>query len=398
MRTALVTLRLVAAGGLLAGLLLARPLAAQPPPARDARARDTARTPADTAWRGRFYGRRPYGSERQFNPLSQLVNEGFNNLVLYNDDLGLTRQPWTTAWRNLSSSLGNILPAYRRAGWSRVIRNELLPLTGREGGQWVPNYQDHLLGSGMVSVRMMEWFAAHGFAHPAWWSYGAMTASHVLNELVEQPNPRSVDAISDLVIFDNLGFLLFRNARVQRAFSERVAFTSWAWQPVLTGPGGAVENAGQSFVLRFPLRRHADGAGADRHVRGFYLWGVTHVLGLSHPLAGGRALSWGVGAGAKRVTVADTVRDFRTITIGPRAGLFLDREGSLLASLVWEDNDQAIATLNVFPGVLRVAGHSLGLWASLQRGTRVRVGITAPWGLGLGVGQPRPLGPRLPDG
>lgn len=294
-----------------------------------AAAADTActRPPSKTPPRSpRFHAKRAYGSASQFNPLSQLLNEGFNNITLFTDDLGVARQPWGASARNLSSSLANIPSAYRAAGLRRVATNELLPLTGREGGQWVPNYQDHLIGSGMVAARMTEWFEAHGFPHPAWWSYGTMTASHVLNELVERPNPRSVDAISDLVVFDNLGFLLFRSERVQRVFSERVELTSWGWQPVLTAPQGAIENAGQSFVLRFPLKRQSDTSRLDRLVRGFYFWGVTHVLGLSHPLAAGRSLSWGVGAGAKRVTASDATHDFRTVTIGPRAGLFLDKE------------------------------------------------------------------------
>lgn len=329
---------------------------------------------------GRFYQGLPYGSEQQFNPLSQLLNEGFNNLALYTDDLGLANLPWDEASRNLGSSLANPSDSYRRAGWSRVVQNELLPLSGKDGGQWLPNWQDHFLGSGMVSARMTEWFAAHGFAYPAFWSYGTMTASHVLNELVEMPNPRSVDAITDLLIFDNLGFLAFRSERVQRLFSDRVELTSWAWQPVVTFSDFAMENAGQSFVLKVPLRR-------DASLQGFYLWGIAHVIGLSHDIGDGRALSWGLGAGGEGITQLDATDGFRSVDIGPRAGVFLDQRGSLLAAFLLGNHNGARATLNVYPGLLKVGGQSLGLWAALPLSGGLRFGITTPLGIGAGIGQ-----------
>jgi hypothetical protein len=206
--------------------------------------------------------------------------------------------------------------------------------------------------------------------------------TQLFNEGFNNPNPRSVDALTDLLVFDNLGFAVFRSDRVQRLFSERVEFTSWAWQPVITAPGGAIENTAQSFVLRFPVRPNGG-------VRGFYYWGVTHVIGLSHALSNGRSFSWGIGAGAKGITRTDSLVDIRNVALGPRAGVFLDRDGSLMASLIWQDTDQGVATLNVFPGLLHLGAHSPGLWASLQHNGGVRFGLTSPIGFGVGVGQPR---------
>ena len=61
----------------------------------------------------------------------------------------------------------------------------------------------------------------------------------------------------------------------------------------------------------------------------------------------------------------------------------------LLASLVWEDHEHALATLNIYPGLLRIAGRSPGLWVSAQRGGRFRAGLTTPLGVGTGIGQVR---------
>lgn len=133
-----------------------------------------------------FYTRRPYGTERQFNPISQILNEGFDLLRSSDADRRVLALPYGVTARNLTRSLttpGAIISGY---GPWRYVRNELLPLSLKAGGggQWVPNYQFHLLGSGMVSARMTEWFTQHGVSHPAWWSFATMTTSHVLNEMV----------------------------------------------------------------------------------------------------------------------------------------------------------------------------------------------------------------------
>ena len=89
-------------------------------------------------------------------------------------------------------------------------------------------------------------------------------------------------------MFDNLGFLLFRSERVQRPFSGRVTFTSWALQQVLTWPTWSLENTGQSFVLKFPLPRTTEWCG-------FYSSVLTHILGASRDLANGRSPLFGGG-------------------------------------------------------------------------------------------------------
>ncbi len=328
----------------------------------------------------RFYGAKTYGSEAQFNPLSQLLNEGFNNLTLYSADLGIARQPYRKSLANLGHALANVNDAYRRYGWRRALTNEFFPATGLEGGQWLPNYQDHLFGSGMVSVRLEEWFRFQQVPMPALMSYLTMTASHALNEVVEQPNPLSVDALTDLLVFDNLGFLLWRSGRLQQALSGRVSLTSWALQPVFTGPTGSIENTGQSFVLRFPLPRTS-------RWRGIYYYGVNHVLGVSRSMGHGRWLSAGLGAGSNVVVVSDSATDTRTVSLGPRLGVFYDRENSLLASLMVENSRGTLATVNVYPGLLRIAGSSPGIWLAIRKRGGHRVGLTMPLGLGAGYGK-----------
>jgi len=332
----------------------------------------------------RFYASRDYGSERQFNPVSQIVNEGFDLLRGDEADRRLFELPYGVTARNVRSSVLNFGQSINRYGWSRFIRNEILPLSTKTGGggQWVPNYQFHLLGSGMVSARMTEWFEQHDIAHPVLWSAVTMTASHVLNEMTERPGPMSVDAATDLLLFDTGGLLLFRSDRVQRAFSGRVQLTNWALQPSYTLPGETLENMGQQFVLRFKVPRATEW-------RGLYMFGVSTLFGVSRNLGRGRAFSVAFGADAVETAVVDEATDTRTVILKPNAGVFLDRDGSLLASLVVRNGYESVATLNVYPGAISSRRFPLGLWLSTLRGGGVRVGVASPWGIGVARGSVR---------
>ncbi len=332
----------------------------------------------------RFYDARRYGSERQFNPLTQVVNEGFDLLRSDDADRRLLKLPHARNARNVRSSILNVGDAYARYGWWRAIRHEVLPLSTKKGGggQWVPNYQFHLLGSGMVSARMTEWFEQHGVAHPVAWSAVTMTASHLLNEMTENPGPRSVDAATDLLLFDTAGFLLFRRDRVQRLFSGPLQLTNWPLQPSWTLPGQTIENVGQQFVLRVPLP-------ATRRWRGLYMFGVSTLLGVSRDIGAGRSISVALGADAVTTTVVDTATDTRSVIFKPNAGVFLDRHGSLLVALVARNGYESIATLNVYPGALLGSRFPFGLWSAALRGGGFRAGIAAPWGLGIARGPVR---------
>ncbi|MEI6739665.1 MAG: hypothetical protein WCK74_05065 [Gemmatimonadaceae bacterium] len=326
----------------------------------------------------RFYTGLAWGSESQFNPLSHLLNEGFNDLIIQSSDQRLSKQPWAASWRNLLHNIGHARGAFERYGWPRAVRNELLPLSAAEGGQWLPNYTDHLIGNGMVSVRLEEWFIRHGYPMPSILAATTVMAGHVLNEVVERPQYWAVDPLADLLLFDWAGIALFRSDRVQRALSGRVRLTNWTGQPMIGLPTGTMENASQSFVFSIPLPR-------TERWRAFAMTGVTYLAGVTHVDEQARGISVGIGQGADVVAVTDQATDTRTVRLGFRAGLFYDRRGSLLMSLVHNPSRNGLVTLNVYPGILRVHGVSPGLWLDVRR-NGVRFGLAAPFGFGAAVG------------
>lgn len=351
------------------------------PPALDSSVPRTAPLTHPTRGR-RFYSNKSFGSEAQFNPLSELVNEGFNDLVIESTDMKLFAQPYGAAWTNLWHNLTHVRAAVGLYGTRRLLRNELLPLSGFDGGQWLLNYTDHLIGNGMISVRLEEWFTQHGYRAPLALSIATMTGAHVLNEVIERPRALAVDPLADLLVFDPLGMLVFRSDWVQRAFSGRVRLTSWTGQPMLTFPTAAIENANVEFVYSFPLAR-------DDQWRGIVLTGLNVMGGVRRDLGRDRGLSFVAGRGSDVLRTTDSTTDTRTVTLGLRAGVYYDREGSLLASLLLDQSRGGLFVINVYPGNLRIGGTSPGLWLNVRR-DGVRLGFAALTGLGVGFGRGSP--------
>ncbi len=302
---------------------------------------------------------------------------------------------YRTAAQNVLRSLNRPDRAIGQYGWMRTLRNEILPLTFTPedgGGAWVPNYEFHLLGSGMVSARMTEWYAQRGMPHPGALSFVTMTASHFMNEVVENamtPRYYDSDAVIDLYLFDTGGFLLFRNAGVRRFFSETVQLTNWPGQPTWVEPGGTLENTGQLFILR----GHVPFVRGLESWRWMYGFGVTSLFGITRDAGSGYGISAAAGIDAVDVVVLDSVKGTKTVKLRPTGGVFLDREGSLLVSVMKEYGrgvkdygSDANFSINVYPGVVRVPGVGMpGMWVHSLRGGGIRIGVVSRAGLGLGV-------------
>src|SRR3954471_18120412 len=199
-----------------------------------------------------FYTGKTYGSEAAFNPLTQVLNEGFDVLALRGQDRHVLDRSLGAAATHVGHSGTHADATSRNSGWS-FLRNEFLPISSQRqpgGGSWLPNYQSHLFGSGMVSRRMTEWFEYRGVAHPAIWSGATMMTAHFVNEAVENNGWRALneDATTDLLVFDMGGILLWQNGWLQRRFSsDRATLTNWFGQPSYNPASRTLENTGQYF-------------------------------------------------------------------------------------------------------------------------------------------------------
>src|SRR5690242_12611771 len=133
-----------------------------------------------------YYSNKPYGSESQFNPLSAILNNGYDQVRTY-PDRRIFEFDYATAARGAWNSIARANELVSTYGTRDWIRYELLPLTGKSGGgsQWWPNYQLHLFGGGATYVRLMAWYEQRGYKHPRIYAAATKLASSFLNEMIE---------------------------------------------------------------------------------------------------------------------------------------------------------------------------------------------------------------------
>ncbi|MCE1187940.1 MAG: hypothetical protein LWX56_02270 [Ignavibacteria bacterium] len=327
-----------------------------------------------------YYTGKEYGSESQYNPVSLILNGSFDILQLQpamRDVRTIDFATGTTnVWRNLSDPFTNI----NKYGWWKFLRREVFPLDwSKQGKQWWPNYQLHLIGGGMEYRAMAEYFDYHGYPYPKTFSVLTMAAFQLLNEITENNSTvgTNVDPISDFWIFDIGGVLLFSNEEVCRFFSEDLNLADWSLQPGLTVPGWKVHNVGQNFSIKVktPL---------SEKIRFFYYCGLNGLTGASLPTGPETNLSIGIGLRAKNQINIDNMNEKSVETVW-NVGLFYDRNNSLLASLFLSGMTDYFITANVYPGFVELGKIKPGLWLVLKQNGSSIIGISTNYVFNIGV-------------
>ena len=326
-----------------------------------------------------YYHNLPYGSQANYNPLSVILNGSYDIIQMENRSREIFNLPYAVGTKNVFRNLASPFSMISEYGWGDFIRREVLPLSFNvESGQWWPNYELHLIGGGMTSVMMREWYEDHGFSSPMVWSIGTMAVYHMLNEVVENGSysGNNVDPIADIYLFDIGGVLLFTSEPVSRFFSEELHLTDWSLQPSIALNNGTLQNNGQYFALKwkFPF--------SDSYSL-FHYFGLRGLFGVSKRFEDGEAIS--VGAGVRAVSLKLLDPDFFLLTTELRweVGFFFDRDNSLLASLFIGGAYDNPVTLNIYPGVVKFDSFSPGIWALYSREYGFSVGVTTVWAPGV---------------
>ena len=336
-----------------------------PRPRGDAAASGSVRPPAY------FYRGLPYGSESLVQPLRLVLNGGFGILQLDNRDKRLGKIAYGTGLDNVWMNIRDPFTAIRETGgWSDFLEREVLPLSVNSNkAQFWPNYTQHLIGGGMSYRMYVEWFRHHGWRHPKWMSGATMVMHHVINETVENDAYRGwrTDPIADMYLFDPLGVVLFSHDGVARFFGETLHMADWSYQPSIDPADGSLINNGQNFALKYDLPW-------SRRWQVFYHYGTHAELGFSRRLNEEDSFSFGAGLRAGELVELDD--GFRTVDLAASAGVFYDRNNSLLASFVMAKTKEYRFRFNVYPGVLQVAGVSPGLFLADRRNRGLVFGLT----------------------
>ena len=332
-----------------------------------------------------FQKGRGYGTDAYAGPFDVIFNKGFAVAQWQGQDRNIFSYPY--GWRAIWASVAHPGPAMERAGgWRKVLKRHLVPFGGDEirQGQWVPNYFGHVFEGGMAYRRLLEWNRVHGAPFPTLTAVLVTQLAVGINEAYETPvndpwvqENGTAGLFVDFVIMDPVGMLLFHHDAVSRFVANRLGAVLWPRQASITFPGGRLTNNGEAVIVRPKLWFTDD-------FRFFFRGGVGAEVGVSIPH--GEGLQVSVGAGAESHARQLDTEGVETAQFSFSTGIWIDRDGALLFQATWDHKTDRRLAIDVFPGVISIAGSTIGAWFQLDQQNRPYIGITGRRTLGMGVG------------
>lgn len=321
-----------------------------------------------------FYHGRHYGSEANVHPVRLILNGGFGILQMDNRNNRLDEVDFKNGFDNVWENLSDPIAAVREEGYFHFIRTQMIPISfdEQEAYYW-PNYTLHMIGGGM-SYRMMEdWYKVHRFPHPKLNALLTLTVYHLLNEVVENSDYRgyNTDAIADFYIFNPLGVLLFSSDKVARFFSHTLNMNDWSYQPSYNPWDNQIQNHGQNFVMKYFFNKNED-------IGIFYHFGTHGEIGLSFKRSDGSCISFGAGLVAGQLVDRSNRQDLRELTaeLVLTAGVFYDRNNSLMASILYSKKLDDKLRVNIYPGLIKIMGISPGFFVGFNQKNQMQAGIS----------------------
>lgn len=322
---------------------------------------------------GYFYTGKDYGSEAFFNPVNQVISGGFDMVFVLNESSRLRNFDVQTKFSELSRSLRFPIQSIEEGiGWETFLKSELL--ISPNYVQWIPNYSLHLLGGGMEYARLADYYAYHNISYPRFFAFLTATTEHVLNEMVEniERDWLSHATIADLYVFNNLGMIAFSFEPVQQFFSETVQLRSWLSQTAYSIRDHSVRNVGQNYSLKWQPE-------FMNEYSLFSYFGLGALVGVGKDIKD-KTISFGAGFKSIGVFGYDEESFLETVIARPSAGIFIDKENSLLGSLTYthSTNYNENIKLEVFPGLIPTSFNDvkLGFWVNVSFDYNSYVGIT----------------------
>jgi len=344
-----------------------------------------ASSPLSLAQEQHYYFFHPYayGSDGLYNPISLLASGGFDSFQILDREPTWKNIYWNQAATNVWRSAISPLPVISDFGWNRFLRQEVFPTSlNIDDAQYAPNFALHALGGGMEFRKISEWYDYYNVPLP--YACGLLTcvAYEFINETVENgpvtgPNE---DCIPDMLLFQPLGFILFSFDGIAEFCSSTLNMNDWSEPMAISFAPFAIRNAGQNFVAKIALNQlHTASA--------FIHFGEFTILGLSLKTNHEDAVSFGGGlatTGVKDLPIQNGVPS-NTVTTGPMAGIYYDRNNSLLASAAYCDNFNTRFRFNIYPGCFSFGTVSPGFFLTVAHNGTTTAGLTMHL-LPLGIG------------
>jgi len=298
-----------------------------------------------------FYHNYNYGSEYQFNPISVIINNGYDISQFTDKSREITNFPYKYAINNVFNSLVHPIKTIDNYGLKRFINNEIFPLSNDfsfNGEQWYPNYTIHLIGNGMTSRKLKEWFMFHNYKHPDFYSISTSIFFHIFNEVMENGNyiGYNADSVADIYIFDILGIILFRSDKVCNFFNKKLNLADWSLQPSIRINNAEIHNQGQYYSMKLKLPKK------DK-IYLFGSFGLDGLIGLSYKLKDNKFLSLGYGYIGRENIIIDEDKNIQGVLLEKSFGLFYDKNNSLLGSVRYSEKFYYKWLINLYPGIYK---------------------------------------------
>lgn len=335
---------------------------------------------------GYFWRGNDFGTDAYAGPFDVLLNRGM--AVAQWEDLSRDLNEIDFQWEAVRRSMfESSVPVSAAGGWREVLSQHVFPFDEENfrRANWVPNYAGHVIEGGISYRRLAEWNRAQGvpFSHltAAVTSYAAA----IVNEAYEMPTgpgfatqDGTPGATVDLLIFDPLGMLLFSFDAPARFFANTLGANVWPTQAAITLDDAWVVNNGQAAIFKLPL--------PWTDVRLFMRAGMGFEAGLTLPRPDGLNVNLAAGF-QSRTRFVDPFDQTESINQSFSAGLWLDRDNTLVASFTYDEKTDRRFAVNVFPGSLElgVLGKP-GFFAFLDSDGRPFFGFSTSRTLGLGTG------------
>ncbi len=314
-----------------------------------------------------------YGSELYFNPLSLVMNGGYDILRNGGHDKNIFNQEYEAGFKGVLNSISNPIENIEKYGWNRFLSQEVLPISlNRDKAQYIPNFTHHLLGEGMLYVRTAEWYDYHEIPYPYFFSILTNTFYQFLNESLENGrfSGTNVDPIADLLIFNPLGIILFSFDFTKKFFSQTAPMYDWSLQPVLNPSTGKLENGGEQFAIKYRL------PFAEKYSAFFY-WGIYGLFGLSYTSDQVHNYSFGAGTIVNKLK-ENIIHDSRLVSpeLDGAVGFFYDKNNSLMSSLIISGPRFYNIRINVYPGYFKVGDFCPGFYLGAGEWDKFLFGVT----------------------
>ncbi|HEY6077804.1 MAG TPA: hypothetical protein VIW29_03330 [Polyangiaceae bacterium] len=353
--------------------------------ASSAFAAEAAEAPAKPTAPLYFHNDVDYGSDSEFNPLQATIHLSYDILRNASYQDSPFKLAYGAGFENVAKNLVSPFDAIAKSGGTaEFIGREVFPIKGinTAHGQWVPNYTLHVLGEGMVYRKLWSWYASRQVPVP--WLFGLLNtaAAQFVNEVAENGDfhGANTDPVADFWIFNPIGYALFSIDPVARFFSTTVRLNFWPQQATLDVLHGKLLNTGGNYSFKFPLPK--------TEWKAFYYTGTNGLFGATIPLKHGNAVSVAFGTSLYAIRPIYTEQGGRIVVpddLEYAIGAFWDRDESLMASFQLVGPQHITALANLYPGLLRVAGFSFGLYSSAGYYDGFGMGLSMSW-LPLGPG------------